>query len=52
MAKFFGNLHLVLVVGLIAAIVVIACFTGWTGADAKSVTDDVFRWLHTFFGIL
>ena len=52
MAKFFGNLHLVLVVGLIAAIVVIACFTGWTGEGAKSVTDDVFRWLHAFFGIL
>jgi uncharacterized membrane protein len=52
MAKFFGNLHLVLVVGLIAAIVVIASFTGWTGEDAKSVTDDVFRWLHTFFGVL
>jgi uncharacterized membrane protein len=52
MAKFFGNLHLVLVVGLIAAIVVIASFTGWTGEDAKSITDDVFRWLHTFFGVL
>ena len=52
MAKFFGNLHLVLVVGLVLAIIVIASFTGWTGEDAKSVTDDVFRWLHTFFGIL
>ncbi len=52
MAKFFGNLHLVLAVGLVAAILVIVSFTGWTGADAKSVADDVFRWLHTFFGIL
>lgn len=52
MAKFFGNLHLVLVVGLIFAIAVIYAFTPWTGGDAKAVTDDVFRWLHLFFGIL
>lgn len=52
MAKFFGNLHLVLVAGLVAAIVVIACFTGWTGETAKDITDDVFRWLHLFFGVL
>ncbi len=52
MAKFFGNLHAVLAVGLIAAIVVIASFTGWTGEGAKALTDDVLRWLHTFFGIL
>ena len=52
MAKFFGNLHLVLAVGLIAAIAVIASFTGWTGEGAKAVTDDVFRWLHIFFGVL
>jgi uncharacterized membrane protein len=52
MAKFFGNLHAVLAVGLIAAIAVIVSFTGWTGEGAKAITDDVFRWLHTFFGIL
>ena len=52
MAKFFGNLHLVLVVGLVAAIVVIVAFAGWTGPDAKEMTNDVFRWLHAFFGIL
>ncbi|MGX7953013.1 urate hydroxylase PuuD [Tsuneonella sp. HG249] len=52
MAKFFGNLHLVLVTGLILAIVVIAAFTGWTGDDPRSISDDVFRWLHAFFGIL
>jgi len=52
MAKFFGNLHLVLAVGLIAAILVIVSFTGWTGADAKSLADDLFRWLHLFFGIV
>lgn len=52
MAKFFGNLHLVLVVGLVLAVVVMMQFAGWTGEDAKSVTDDVLRWLHTFFGVL
>lgn len=52
MAKFFGNLHLVLIVGLIAAIVMIAAFSGWTGGDAKEVTNDVLHWLHLFFGIL
>jgi uncharacterized membrane protein len=52
MAKFFGNLHLVLAVGVVLAIVVVMSFTGWTGEDARSISDDVFRWLHTFFGIL
>ena len=51
MGKFFGNLHLVLVVGLILAAAVIYGFAGWTGADSRSVVDDVFRWLHLFFGI-
>jgi len=52
MAKFFGNLHLVLVTGLILAIIVIAAFAGWTGDDPRSISDDVFRWLHAFFGVL
>jgi len=52
MMKFFGNLHAVLAAGLVAAIVLIASFTGWTGEGAKAITDDVFRWLHVFFGIL
>ncbi|MCK9542921.1 MAG: urate hydroxylase PuuD [Novosphingobium sp.] len=52
MAKFFGNLHLVLATGLILAIIVIACFTGWTGESARDITDDVLRWLHLFFGVL
>ena len=45
MAKFFGNLHLVLLVGLALAI---AVMVGVGGADANSVA----RWLHTFFGIV
>ena len=41
MAKFYGNLHLVLATGLILAIIVIMSFTGWTGEGAKNVVDDV-----------
>ena len=52
MMKFFGNLHAVLAVGVVAAVVMIASFTGWTGEGAKAITDDVFRWLHVFFGIV
>lgn len=51
MAKLFGNLHLVLGIGLILAIIVIMSFTGWTGEDAAEVTNDVLRWLHLFFGV-
>jgi uncharacterized membrane protein len=52
MAKFFGNLHLVLATGVVLAIIVIMAFTGWTGESARDITDDVFRWLHLFFGVL
>ncbi len=52
MAKFFGNLHLVLITGLVLSIIVIMGFTGWTGEGASEVTNDVMRWLHLFFGIL
>lgn len=52
MAKFFGNLHLVLAVGLVLAIVVIMAFAGYTGADAREMTNDAFHWLHVFFGVL
>jgi len=48
MAKFFGNLHLVLVVGLVLAIVVMVEFAGSAPVDANSVL----RWSHVFFGIL
>ena len=52
MAKFFGNLHLVLAVGLVLSIIVIMQFAGWTGEGGKAISDDVFRWLHSFFGVL
>ena len=46
MAKFFGNLHLVLVVGLLLAVAVMF------GAHAGLVdANSILRWLHLFFGI-
>ena len=48
MAKFFGNLHLVLIVGLVLALVVMLKFAGSAPVDANSVL----RWLHVFFGVL
>jgi len=48
MAKFFGNLHLVLVVGLVLAVLVMVQYSASTPLDANSVL----RWLHAFFGIL
>lgn len=48
MAKFFGNLHLVLVAGLVLAF---AVMFGVHGAD-QVTAQAVVRWLHTFFGIL
>jgi uncharacterized membrane protein len=52
MTKFFGNLHLVLAVGFVLAIVVIMAFLGWTGEDGGEIANDVMRWLHLFFGIV
>lgn len=47
MAKFFGNLHLVLVTGLVLAAAVMI------GVDGEALTaQSVTRWLHTFFGIV
>ena len=47
MDKFFGNLHLVLVAGLVAAIALIA----YLGPDQALLANYVLRWLHVFFGI-
>jgi len=52
MAKFFGNLNLVLVTGLILAILLIVCFTGWTGENPEAIANAVLRWLHLFFGVM
>ncbi|HPV68148.1 MAG TPA: hypothetical protein PLU56_07620, partial [Sphingorhabdus lacus] len=48
MAKFFGNLHLVLVTGLVLAFAVMFSVHGADEVTAQAVT----RWLHTFFGIV
>ena len=48
MLKFFGNLHAVLVAGLIATVVMMFYFSGFVSIDVNGV----FRWLHVFFGIL
>jgi uncharacterized membrane protein len=48
MAKFFGNLHLVLAVGVILAIGVMVQFSGSAPVDANSV----FHWFHAFFGVM
>ena len=47
MVKFFGNLHAVLLVGVLLAIAVIY----GVGPDGESM-QAAFRWLHTFFGVL
>ena len=52
MAKFFGNLHLVLVTGLVLAIIVIVAFAGWTGENSEAIANAVLRWLHLFFGVM
>jgi uncharacterized membrane protein len=47
MAKFFGNLHLVLAAGLVLALALIL------GTEPQGTLEQqVIRWLHTFFGIV
>ena len=48
MAKIFGNLHLILIVGLLLAIIVMMRFAPIAPVDA----NNVMHWLHTFFGVL
>jgi len=48
MAKFFGNLNLVMAVGLISALAVMFGFQADVPVDLGSVS----RWLHLFFGVL
>jgi uncharacterized membrane protein len=52
MAKFFGNLHLVLATGIVAAIIVMMAFGADPAAGIIVDINSVFRWLHVFFGIL
>ncbi len=48
MLKFFGNLHAVLVAGVIATVIMMLYWSGFVPLNVNSV----FRWLHVFFGIL
>jgi len=48
MAKLFGNLNLVVVVGIVVAIIIMMAFN----ASAQVDVNSVFRWLHVFFGIM
>lgn len=49
MAKLFGNLHLVLGIGLAFAIIAMMAFApGGAPIDLNSIS----RWLHLFFGVL
>ena len=48
MAKLFGNLHLVMLIGLVAAIAIMVGF----GASAPIDSNSIARWLHLFFGVL
>jgi len=48
MAKLFGNLHLVLLVGLAAAIALMMAYAPSAAVDVNSIM----RWLHLFFGVL
>ena len=52
MAKFFGNLHLVLAVGLVLAIGVMIQFSGDPSAGAPVDLNAILHWAHAFFGIL
>ena len=48
MAKLFGNLHLVLAIGVVAAVTLMFGFAGSVPIDGNSIG----RWLHLFFGVL
>ena len=52
MAKFFGNLHLVLLTGLVLAVGVMYHFAGASDGGLPINASSVLTWLHVFFGIL
>ncbi len=52
MAKFFGNLHLVLLTGLVLALIVMFHFAGASEGSLPVNAASVFTWLHVFFGIV
>ncbi len=52
MAKFFGNLHLVLLTGVVFALVVMFHFAGASEGVLPVSSAAVLSWLHVFFGIV
>ncbi len=52
MAKFFGNLHLVLLAGLVLAVAVMVHYAGASEGALPINTNSVLRWLHVFFSIV
>ena len=52
MAKFFGNLHAVLGVGVVLALLVMIGLDGESFTSAAACIKSTFIWLHVFFGIL
>ena len=52
MDKFFGNLHAVLIAGLLLAIAMMLALNGQNFADGIAAGNAIMHWLHTFFGIL
>ena len=52
MAKFFGNLHLVLLAGLVLALAVMFHYAGASEGALPVSASSVLRWLHIFFGIV
>lgn len=52
MDKFFGNLHAVLIAGLVLAVVLMLALNGQNFEDGIAAGNAIMRWLHTFFGVL
>lgn len=52
MAKFFGNLNLVLLTGLVVALLVMYHFAGASDGALPINANSVLRWMHVFFGIV
>ena len=52
MGKFFGNLHAVLGVGLVLALVVMVGLDAESFNSTTACIKSTFIWLHVFFGIL
>ena len=52
MAKFFGNLHSVLLAGFALALALMAYFQGASDGGLPINANSVLTWLHVFFGIV